>query len=140
VVTSKQATFAHTTYTNYGTTIVTLSTEAGIVINVNQQPFVNIIVSPSTHFPIFVFCFFWLCFLSSRLYSALMVGFNGFERNLDGGSTFNSITGSTKQFGERMDRLPKTVSSRIIIAHIMIERIGIHHPLEGLSISFLIAQ
>jgi hypothetical protein len=68
------------------------------------------------------------------------VRFSGFERNLDGESTFNSITGSTKQFGERMDRLPKTVSSQIIIAHTHHEHLHSPPPEGLLSISFLIAQ
>jgi hypothetical protein len=64
MATTKQATFAHTTYSSYGTTIVTSFTKPES--SGHQQPFDNIIVSPSTHFAISLFpyfCVFLVMFL-----------------------------------------------------------------------------
>ena len=63
VVTSKQATFAHTTYTNYGTTIVTLSTKAGNRHQRQSTTFRQYHRVPIDTLSYFCFLFFLVMFL-----------------------------------------------------------------------------
>jgi hypothetical protein len=80
MATTKQASFAHTAYTNYGTTIVTAFTEARIVISVIQQ---LSSISPCLHrhsrlFPISYFLFlFFVFFLVMILVKPSVLGLCG---------------------------------------------------------------